>query len=234
MRATVGQMRTILVVLVSLMAAQAAWAADGEPKKALTPNGKAMAQSIVLKRADLSAAFTPRPRSDNDLPDGARCDALSEADLTITGEAQSPDFQLTQPGLYVTVGSTANVYRTLEDAGASWRRGTSAKTTTCFADIIRLSAPKGQKIKIVSSKRLAFPKVAPKTAAFRVIATLIVSGNRRVRAYVDAILLQDGRIQSGVVFTSLGRPVGTTDQLGLAAVVAARMAKAGKPRGPSA
>ncbi len=79
-----------------------------------------------------------------------------------------------------------------------------------------------------------FPKIAPKTAAFRVIATLTVSGNRRVRAYVDAILLQDGRIQSGVVFTSLGRPVGTNDQLGLAALVAARMAKAGKPKGPSA
>ena len=59
---------------------------------------------------------------------------------------------------------------------------------------------------------------------------MTVGGNRRVRAYVDAIILQHGRIQSGVVFTSLGRPVGTTDQLGLAALVAARMARAGSQR----
>lgn len=227
-------MRAIVAVLVSLVVAQAAWADDGEPQKALTAKGKAMAQSIVLKRGDLSPAFTARKRADDDLPAGVRCDALSESDLTITGEAQSPDFQLTQPGVYVTVGSTANVYRTMRDAGASWKRGTSAQTTTCFADIIRLSAPRGQRVKIVSSKRLEFPKVAPMTAAFRVVATLTLSGNRRVRAYIDAIILQHGRVQSGVVFTSLGRPVGQTDQLGLAALLADRMAKAGRPKGPSA
>jgi hypothetical protein len=209
-------------------------AADGEPKKALTSAGNSMARSIVLKRADLTPAFTQRKRADDDLPDGVRCGALDESDLTISGEAQSPDFQLTQPGVYVTVGSTANVYRTLQDAGASWRRGTSAQTTTCFADIIRLSAPRGQRVKIVSSKRLVFPKVAPMTAAFRVVATLTVSGNRRVTAYVDAIILQQGRVQSGVVFTSLGRPVDQASRLGLAALVAGRMAKASRPKGPSA
>ena len=65
------------------------------------------------------------------------------------------------------------------------------------------------------------------------VATLTISGSR-VRAYIDAIVMQDGRIQSGVVFTSLGRPVGRTDQLGIAAVVAERMAKAGVPKGPTA
>jgi hypothetical protein len=228
-----GEVRAIVVVLLALVAAQAGWSADGEPKKALTANGKAIAQSIVLKRGDLSAAFTPSRRPDDDLPAGARCDALDESDLTIVGEAESPDFQLTQPGIYVTVGSTANVYRTLREATTSWARGTSAQTATCFADIVRLSAPKGQRVDIVSAKRLTFPKLAPKTAVFRVVATLTISGSR-VRAYIDAIVMQDGRIQSGVVFTSLGRPVGRTDQLGIAAVVAERMAKAGVPKGPTA
>ena len=226
-------MRAIVVVVLALAAAQSGWAADGEPKKALTAKGKATAQSIVLKRADLSAAFTARKRPDDDLPRGARCDELDESDLTIVGEAQSPDFQLTQPGIYVTVGSTANVYRTLREASASWKRGTSSQTTTCLADIVRLSAPKGQRVEIVSAKRVAFPKVAPRTAVFRVVATLTVSGDR-IRAYVDAIILQDGRVQSGLVFTSLGRPVGRTDELGVAAVLAERMAKAAPPKGPKA
>ena len=163
-----------------------------------------------------------------------RCDALDESDLTVTGDAESPDFALSQPGVYVTVGSTAQVYRTPREASASWKRGTSTQTTTCFADVIRLSAPRGQKVEIVSAKRLAFPKVAPRTVAFRVVAILTLPGNRQVRAYVDAVVLQHGRIQSGLVFTSLGRPVGASNELALASVLALRMARAAGPTGPKA
>ena len=226
-------MRSVISVLVALAVTPVAWGADGEPKKALTSKGNATARSIVLKRGDVSPAFTVRTRPDEDLPKGVRCGALDESDLTITGEAQSPDFELSQPGLYVTIGSTTNVYRSLGEAGKSWKRGTSAQTTTCLADIVRLSAPRGQRVSIVSAKRVTFPKVAPMTAAFRVVATLTISGNR-VRAYVDAIILQHGRIQSGVVFTSLGRPVGQADELGLAALVSDRMARANRPKGPTA
>ena len=223
----------VISVLVALAVTPVAWGADGEPTKALTSKGNATARSIVLKRGDLSSAFTLRTRPDEDLPKGVRCGALDESDLTITGEAQSPDFQLSQPGLFVTIGSTTNVYRSLGEAGKSWKRGTSAQTTTCLADIVRLSAPPGQRVSIVSAKRLTFPRVAPMTSAFRVVANLTISGNR-VRAYIDAIILQHGRIQSGVVFTSLGRPVGQADELGLAALVADRMARANRPKGPTA
>jgi hypothetical protein len=225
--------RSVLTILVALAVTPVAWGADGEPKKALTSKGNATARSIVLKRGDLSTAFTLRPRPDEDLPKGVRCGALDESDLTITGEAQSPDFQLSQPGLFVTIGSSTNVYRSLGEAGKSWKRGTSAQTTTCLADIVRLSSPPGQRVSIVSAKRLTFPKVAPMTSAFRVVATMTIGGNQ-VRAYVDAIILQHGRIQSGVVFTSLGRPVGKADELGLAALVADRMARANRPKGPTA
>jgi hypothetical protein len=229
----VGPVRLVISVLVALAVTPVAWGADGEPKKALTNKGNATARSVVLKRGDLSTAFTLHTRPDEDLPKGVRCGALDESDLTITGEAQSPDFQLSQPGLFVTIGSTTNVYRTLGEAGKSWKRGTSAKTTTCLADIVRLSAPRGQRVSIVSAKRMTFPKVAPMTSAFRVVATLTIGGNR-VRAYVDAIILQHGRVQSGVVFTSLGRPVGQADELDLAGLVADRMARANRPKGPTA
>ena len=227
-------MRVFLVVVVALAVTGAATAADGEPRKALTDKVQETARSIVLKRGDLSAAFTARKRADDALPGGVRCDALDESDLTVNGDAQSPDFALSQPGVYVTVGSTAQVYRTAGEAGKSWTRGTSPQTTTCFADIIRLSAPKGQKVRIVSAKRMSFPKVAPRTAAWRVVAVLTLSGNRRVTAYVDAVVLQHGRIQSGLVFTSLGRPVGNADQRGLATLLALRMARAAGPTGPKA
>ena len=222
------------VVVLGLVVSGAAAAADGEPRKVLTEQGQATATSIVLKRVDLPATFSMQRRPDEPLPKGVRCDALDESDLTVSGDAQSPDFALTGPGIYVTIGSSAQVYRSLREAALSWTRGNAAQTTRCFADIVRLSAPREQNMKIVSSKRLSFPKVAPRTIAFRVVAELTLPGNRRVRAYVDAVVLQHGRIQSGLVFTSLGRPLGRAEELGLASLLALRMAKAVEPRGPKA
>ena len=77
---------------------------------------------------------------DRHLPKGARCSALDENDLTVTGDAASPDFRFAQGPVFVTVGSTAAVYRTLREANTSWSRGSTSQTTTCLGDIVRLSA----------------------------------------------------------------------------------------------
>jgi hypothetical protein len=230
-------MRRLLVSLavVMLLAPLGALAADGQPKKVLTKAGQATARSVVLKRADLGSGFTSvaRPK-DQHLPKGARCGALDETDLTVTGDAASPDFRYAQGAAFVTVGSTAQVYRTLREANASWNRGTTAQTTTCLGDIIRLSAGRGQKITLVSAKKITFPSVSPKTAAYRFVLTITYPGNQRVRAYVDAVILQHGRIQSGLLFTSIGSPIGAADRVAIAGVVASRMAKASAPAGPVA
>ena len=79
-----------LVVLMALIAAAPAVAADGDPKKALTTKDQAAARAIVLKRSDLGQGFTATKRpADEPLPKGARCDALDEGDLTVTGDAQA-------------------------------------------------------------------------------------------------------------------------------------------------
>jgi hypothetical protein len=225
-----------LAVLIAALAAPAVTlAADGQPRKALTKAGLATARSVVLKRGDLGTGFTAVARGkDQHLPKGARCGALDETDLTVTGDAASPDFRLAQGPALVTVGSTAQVYRTLREANASWGRGSTSQTTTCLGDIIRLSAGPGQKVTVVSAKKIAFPSVSPKTAAYRIVVNVEVGGSQPVRAYVDAVVLQHGRIQSGLLFTSFGRPIGDTDRVALASVVAARMAKAASPSGPIA
>lgn len=226
----------LLVVLTVALVAPAALAGDGQPKKALTTAGQATARSVVLKRGDLGTGFTSISRSKDDrhLPKGARCGPLDETDLTVTGDAASPDFRLAQPPVVVTVGSTAQVYRTLREANTSWNRGSTRQTTTCLGDIIRLSAGPGQKITVVSAKKIAFPSVSPKTAAYRIVVNVTVSGNQRIRAYIDAVILQHGRIQSGLLFTSFGSPVGSPDRIALAKVVAERMARQTAPSGPVA
>ena len=136
-----------LVIAAAILALMApvATAADGQPRKSLTKQGQQAARSVVLKRADLGAGFTAKPRADDDhLPKGARCGPLDESDLTVTGDVASPDFHFAQGPVFVTVGSSAQVYRTLREANASWRRGTAEQTTTCLADIVRLSASPGQ------------------------------------------------------------------------------------------
>jgi hypothetical protein len=78
-----------------------------------------------------------------------------------------------------------------------------------------------------------FPSVSPKTTAYRLVLT-IKMGAQQVRAYVDAVVLQHDRIQAGILFTSLGRPVDQAQRVALASVVAARLAKATRPTGPVA
>jgi hypothetical protein len=227
----------LLVVLTAALVAPAvALAGDGQPKKALTEAGQTTARSVILKRGDLGTGFTSiaRKKDDRDLPKGARCGALDETDLTVTGDAASPDFRLAQPPVFVTVGSTAQVYRTLREANTSWNRGSTRETTRCLGDIIRLSAGPGQKITVVSAKKIPFPTLSPKTAAYRIVVNVTVGANQRVRAYVDAVVLQHGRIQSGILFTSFGSPVGSSDRIALAKVVAERMARATGPSGPIA
>ncbi|HET7515461.1 MAG TPA: hypothetical protein VFJ60_11725 [Gaiella sp.] len=227
----------LLAVTAAFVAPAAALAGDdGQPKKALTKAGQATARSVVLKRGDLGTGFTSiaRKKDDRNLPKGVRCGPLDESDLTVTGDAASPDFRLRQPPVFVTVGSTAQVYRTLREANTSWNRGSTRQTTTCLGDIIRLSAGPGQKITVVSAKKIPFPALSPKTAAYRIVVNVTVNGNQRVRAYVDAVILQHGRIQSGLLFTSVGSPVGNPDKIALAKVVAERMARATGPSGPIA
>ena len=229
-------MRAVLIALVvALVVPVAAAAADGQPKKALTASGQSTAKSVLLKRGDLGTGFASVARAkDQHLPKGARCSALDETDLTVTGDAASPDFRFAQGPVFVTVGSTASVYRTLHEADTSWSRGSTKQTTTCLGDIVRLSAAPGQKVTLVSAKKVSFPSVSPKTAAYRIVVNITVSGNQRIRAYVDAVILQHGRIQTGILFTSVGQPVGVADRLALAKVVAGRMAKAAGPSGPIA
>lgn len=223
-------MRALLLSFVALFLAAPAVGADGEPRKALTSKGQAVAKSILLKKSDLAAGFVAHASSDAPRPKGARCDAVDESDLTITGDASSPDFS--RDAIGVAVGSSASVYQTVRDSNAAWRRAATSAAVRCFADLVRLGAPKAGAVAIVSAKRMRFPQVAPQAIAYRVVATMTVTGKRKVRAYFDAVLLKRGSLVAALVVTSLARPVPLEQERGLAAVLAERMAKAARPSGP--
>ncbi len=222
-----GLVRAVMVSLFALLVAAPALGADGEPRKALTSQGQAIARSIVLKKSDLSTGFVAHKSAGGPHPSGADCAAVSESDLTVTGDATSPDFSLDALG--IAVGSSASVYRSVRDSDTAWRRAGTDAAVQCFADLVRLSAPKGAALRIVSTKRLRFPQVGPKAIAYRVVATMKLAGKRRVRAYFDAVVLQRGPVQAALVVTTLASPISLEQERGLAAVLAARMEKAAGP-----
>lgn len=216
-------MRALGVLLAALLLVGSAVAANGQPRKALTKQDQAKARSVLVQGSDLGPGFVADKRTDDDaVPKDARCDALDESDLTVTGDADSPDFRLRSPSAFVTVSSTAQVYRTLSDANTAWGRGTPTQTATCLGDIVRLTAPPNRKVTLVSAKPRAFPALAPKSAAYRIVVSFAVSG-QQIRLYLDVIILQFGRIQTGLLFSSVGGPVARSEQVALARIVARRL-----------
>ena len=159
-------------------------------------------------------------------PEGRPRGGLGEDLQSLATRPLPPRFA--QGPVFITVGSTAQVYRTLADANASWRRGASMKTATCLADIVRLSAEPGQNIRVVSAKRILPGGV---TEVDRVPARPLGGCRQRpapagLRRRCDPPARPDPD-RPGL---HVDRPVGEVDRVALATVVAARMAKANAQR----
>lgn len=216
--------RLFLLLLCAGLAVPAAAAADGEPKHRIVKADQAAARAMLVQRDDLAAAFKPdASRDDDDV--GLRCAALDESDLTLTGEAES-QFSLQSAVTLVTIGSVAQLYKTLAQANASWRRGTSPAGIRCAEDTLRKlfrRNPSGPQLQWL--RRVAFPRVAAKTVAFRALLHVKAAG-RTVPVYFDIVALQSGRAHLSLLFSSAVQPVDRIDQLALARLSAVRMAKA--------
>jgi hypothetical protein len=79
----------------------------------------------------------------------------------------------------------------------------------------------GSTVRLVSFKKIAFPKLAQRSVAYRAIAD-----QQGVRVYLDLVALQEGRAQVAIVYgAGLSAPP-KAEELRLARTVARRMAKA--------
>ena len=179
--------RLLAALLVLCIAVPAvALAADTDPKKKITAADQAKARSIVLKRTDFAAGWKKVPPS----PDSdATCPGFNpdESDLTLTGEAES-DFERLQ-GLLV-VGTASEIYATKEDAVKSWTRSDKPATARCLGYFFKQGqTTKTTKVTIVSAGRMAFPKLAPRTTAFKVVARLAVTNEGETTTGLIAVQL---------------------------------------------
>jgi hypothetical protein len=206
-----------VILVVGLVVPAVALAARGDPQKKINPADQARAKAMLVRKSDL-----PGFRTDRSGSNGANgyCAALDESDLTVTGEADSPNF-MAGPAF---VSSGSSVYESLGDASASWKRGTSAAGRTCLAALIGRQFAKAN-VKLVSFRKLAFPHVARRTAAYRMVVAGAAQGIS-VKIVVDIVALSASRAQAflflGSAFTAPDRAA----ELQLARLVAGRMTKA--------
>jgi len=207
-----------LIAAALVVGASAALAAHGDAQKKLTPADSARARSMLLRKADLGPGFKASTGSSDD--PHLYCKALDESDLTLTGDAESPDFER---GL-VFVSSTAQVYESVADANASWKRGTSAAGERCARELLRGEFAKDA-IRLVSMRRVAFPRVSQRTVAYRVQLTSDAQGTT-VKVVMDVVVLMRSRAQAALLLGSAFVPVPRADEVRLARLVASRMTKA--------
>ncbi len=206
----------LFVVLVA--GSGEALATHGDPQKELTRADSARARSVLLRKADLGPAY--RARSSGAGEPHLYCKALDESDLTVTGDAESPNFERG----FAFISSAAQVYESTADANTSWRRGTSAAGERCVRDLLRREFAKDG-IRVVSMKRLAFPRFAPRTDAYRLQLTTESQGVT-VPVVMDLVFLMHSRAQVVLSFGSALAPVARGEELRLARLTAKRMAAA--------
>jgi hypothetical protein len=193
----------------------AALAGRGDPQRRITAADQARAKSMLLRPSDLSIAFTARPTTPGGGGD-AYCAALDESDLTVTGDATSPTFTLGTE--YVT--STAYVYESRADSNASWSRGTSKAGEECLRSEVRAEL-QGTAVRLVSFKRLAFPRRGQRSVAYRAVASV-----QGLRVYLDLVAMQASRAQAAVIYVSALTPPPSEELRRLSAVVERRAVKA--------
>jgi hypothetical protein len=207
-------MHIVLVLVLALVLAGSAVAGRGDPQTRIRPADQARAKSMLIRAADMNAAFRAIPVAAD--PTRAYCAALDESDLIVTGLANSPSFTATTE----FVVSRSYVYESRADANASWRRGTSAAGQSCVRrDMV--AQLRGTSTRLVSFELLPFPRLASRFAAYRIVAS-----RDGVRLYLDLIAMQHSRAEVAIVYGAALTPPPAEEERRLARLVERRAGKA--------
>lgn len=225
----VSRRLTASLVALCLVVPAVAFAAETDPKRQITAADERRAASIVLKRTDLSGAWkrTTNPSADDDLacsfyaPDGS--------DLTISGDAES-EFERT--GGMPSILSYADVYTTAKDAAASWSRTVRPELARCVAKLLQdeMRRGPGGSLKVLRHGTIAFPRVAPRTAAFRIALEFSMeqSGQMvKVPLTLHIVVVGRGRTEAGLLAFAPGPGVAASELRTFARLLSGRMKSAG-------
>jgi hypothetical protein len=144
-----------------------------------------------------------------------------------TGAASSDSFQRSATGPFVTASSWA--YRSAAEATTVWQRVVGRGLLDCFVRSVKQGATSGVRFTVRSAAPAPFPSLAPRTAAYRVVAAARRSG-QTVSAYYTLIVLDRDRLIAELTLAQLETPIPRATELSLARRIAHRLAGA-RPSG---
>lgn len=220
--------RLALLLLVALAVPALALAADTDPKRKINPADERKAASIVFKRSDLTAGWkrTSSPTTDDDIscsyykPEGS--------DLTLTGDAEA---EFEQSGGLPSVYSYADIYATSKDAAAGWTRTVKPALPRCLAEYFKNEVTDAStKVTIVKTGPIAFPRLAPRTAAYRIAAKLAVTASGQTQTVpltLNMVVVGRGRAEAGFLTFAPAPGIGAPDLRAFGKLLAERMKVAG-------
>lgn len=220
--------RLAVALLVVLAVPALALASDKDAKKQINPADQRQATSILLKRTDFATGWTKLPNTPDDDEDMS-CPGYDpdESDLVLTGDAES-SFRFSDR--LHTVVSTANVYKTRAHALASWTRGVKRAAPACFAKLMKQTLEQdGTPTAIVRQGWITFPKLAPRTAAMRVVLKVTFTSegqNATVPVTITLVGVGNGRADAGLMTMAIGDDFAMSDVRGFAKLLAQRLAAA--------
>jgi len=186
--------RSAALAFVAAVALVSAWAAGAGtwPKVEKNAADQALAQRSILHLTDFTpgSGWSVAPASSGSgSPGGPSCKgpAFSDEGRVLTGTASS-SFKATG----IQVWSSADVLQTRAMARQDASRTSSAAVTPCLSSMFTKSLPASSKL--VSVKKLAFPRVGDWSSAYRALIDVAVNGTT-VRLQVDMVLALENRVE---------------------------------------
>jgi hypothetical protein len=224
-------MRSLLVVLLAVGAlsagAGAATAGDAakQPpaagKTTHTRAGTAAAKRMLLTKRDLGAGWTAAPAGKT--PPALTCAgfAPSTDGVVETGVAASPAFRGGDAGPFVA--QSVYVYATPAQARRFWLRVVGAGVRSCLTQSVVQGSTTDVKFAVKKIQDLALPALGARRAGYRLTATATAPG-QTVDAYVDLLLIGDGKAIAAISLSSFSQPLSERVELALARAAARRLA----------
>ncbi|HEX3687541.1 MAG TPA: hypothetical protein VHU60_08145 [Gaiellaceae bacterium] len=208
---------------VGLVAAGAAEPASPPPSKEqihFTAAGQAAARAAVVRLRDLGASGWQGGRVKPDLNSDINCRGYvpKQSDLVLTGAAESA-----WRGTGLELRSVAQVLKTRAMVARDWQRTVAdPRAISCLRGLITKGLTSSERL--VSFKRLAFPRLATYVAAYRALIEVKVLGTR-ARVLADLVMIGRSRTELTLTFAgpaSAGASIAAAD-VRLARVLLARV-----------
>jgi hypothetical protein len=187
-RATVAA----LCALVFATVAAASTSGDGKQQVRLTAADNAAARRVALRKADFGgvAGWSGGTKKPDLSSTGPKCANFHPkySDLVLTGVAET-EFQ--NSGVYID--DEVQMLKTAPMVKLDWQRSVLAPgLLPCLRTYLAKSAPANAKVRGI--QKLAFPRVAQYTAAFRLVLDVTAAGTT-ASMLIDLLLVGRGRTE---------------------------------------